>query len=84
MALSPRINEISKGLSIVFHADFAAGVAADVVAGGRHQAGHYTVTGDAQLYKLYLLTRPNGKTEKNYICVRNDNDQHIWIADGGL
>ena len=43
MALSPRINEISMGLSIVFHADFAAG--------GRHQAGHYTVTDDAQLHE---------------------------------
>ena len=56
MALSPRINEISMGLSIVFHADvaadftadFAADFAADVAAGGRHQAGHYTVTSDVQ------------------------------------
>ena len=38
----------------------------------------------AGLFVFYLLTRPNGKTEKSYICVRNDNDQHIWIADGGL
>lgn len=38
----------------------------------------------AGVFVFYLLTRPNGKTEKNYICVRNDNDQHIWIADGGL
>lgn len=38
----------------------------------------------AGYFVFYLLTRPNGKTEKNYICVRNDNDQHIWIADGGL
>ena len=38
----------------------------------------------AGVYVFYLLTRPNGKTEKSYICIRNDNDQHIWIADGGL
>lgn len=38
----------------------------------------------AGLFVFYILTHPNGKTEKNYICVRNDNDQHIWIADGGL
>ncbi|MFW5504591.1 MAG: zf-HC2 domain-containing protein, partial [Prevotella sp.] len=38
----------------------------------------------AGVFVFYLLTHPNGKTEKSYVCVRNDNDQHIWIADGGL
>ena len=38
----------------------------------------------AGVYVFYLLTHPDGKTEKSYICIRNDNDQHIWIADGGL
>ena len=51
------------------------------------KASNFTVRkkGDyAGVFVFYLLTRPNGKTEKSYICVRNDNDQHIWIADGGL
>lgn len=38
----------------------------------------------AGVFVFYLLQHPNGKTEKSYICVRKDNEQHIWIADGGL
>lgn len=51
------------------------------------KASNFTVRkkGDyAGVFVFYLLTHPNGQTEKSYICVRNDNDQHIWIADGGL
>ena len=35
-------------------------------------------------YVFYTLTQPNGKHEKKHIALRNDNPQHIWIADGGL
>ncbi|MBQ9363063.1 MAG: zf-HC2 domain-containing protein [Bacteroidaceae bacterium] len=35
-------------------------------------------------YVFYTLTRPNGKQEQKHIAVRNDNEKHIWIADGGL
>lgn len=35
-------------------------------------------------YVFYTLTQPNGKREKKHIALRNDNPQHIWIADGGL
>ncbi len=36
------------------------------------------------VYVFYRLTRPDGTKTKKYIAVRNDNPQHIWIADGGL
>ena len=62
MALSPRINEISMGLSIVFHADVVAAftLMPRLVAGTRPATTlspvmYSTVTGDAQLYILYLL-----------------------------
>ena len=35
-------------------------------------------------YVFYTLTHPDGKQEQKHIAVRNDNDKHIWIADGGL
>ncbi len=38
----------------------------------------------AGTYVFYTLTYPNGKTVDRHIAVRNDNDKHIWIADGGL
>ena len=36
------------------------------------------------VYVFYTLTRPDGKTELNHVALRNDNEQHIWILDGGL
>ena len=27
---------------------------------------------------------PDGTTQQSHICVRNDNDNHVWMADGGL
>ena len=38
----------------------------------------------AGTYVFYTLTHPDGKQEQKHIAVRNDNDKHIWIADGGL
>jgi DNA-directed RNA polymerase specialized sigma24 family protein len=38
----------------------------------------------AGVYVLYTLTTPDGKQEKRHIALRNDNEQHIWILDGGL
>ena len=35
-------------------------------------------------YVFYTLTHPDGKQEQKHIAVRNDNEKHIWIADGGL
>lgn len=35
-------------------------------------------------YVFYTLTTADGKTIQKHIAVRNDNDQHAWIADGGL
>lgn len=35
-------------------------------------------------YVFYTLTTANGKSTKKHIAIRNDNDQHIWIVDGGL
>ena len=29
-------------------------------------------------------TDPDGTTQQSHICVRNDNDNHVWMADGGL
>lgn len=36
------------------------------------------------VYVFYTLTKPDGTTQKEHIAVRNDNEQRIWIADGGL
>lgn len=36
------------------------------------------------VYVFYTLTYPDGKQEQKHIAVRNDNEKHIWIADGGL
>ena len=38
----------------------------------------------AGTYVFYTLTHPDGKKEQKHIAVRNDNEKHIWIADGGL
>ena len=35
-------------------------------------------------YVFYTLTLPDGKEEQKHIAVRNDNEKHIWIVDGGL
>jgi len=35
-------------------------------------------------YVFYALTHPDGKEEQKHIAVRNDNEKHIWIVDGGL
>ena len=35
-------------------------------------------------YVFYTLTHPDGKQEQKHIAVRNDNEKHIWIVDGGL
>ena len=36
------------------------------------------------VYVFYTLTIPEGNREKRHIAIRNDNEQHIWIVDGGL
>ncbi len=38
----------------------------------------------AGTYVFYTLTHLDGKQEQKHIAVRNDNEKHIWIADGGL
>lgn len=51
------------------------------------RASNFTAKKDGDypgFFVFYLLTHPDGKTERNYICVRNDNEHHVWIADGGL
>ena len=35
------------------------------------------------VYVFYTLTTPEGNREKRHIAIRNDNEQHIWIVDGG-
>ncbi len=40
--------------------------------------------GYAGTYVFYTLIYPDGKSVDRHIAVRNDNDKHIWIADGGL
>ena len=36
------------------------------------------------VYVFYTLTTPEGNREMRHIAIRNDNEQHIWIVDGGL
>lgn len=36
------------------------------------------------VYVFYTLTTPEGNRAKRHIAIRNDNEQHIWIVDGGL
>lgn len=36
------------------------------------------------VYVFYTLTTSEGNREKRHIAIRNDNEQHIWIVDGGL
>ena len=38
----------------------------------------------AGTYVFYTLTHADGNQEQKHIAVRNDNEKHIWIADGGL
>ena len=38
----------------------------------------------AGTYVFYTLPHPDRKKEQKHIAVRNDNEKHIWIADGGL
>ena len=38
----------------------------------------------AGIYVFYTLTYPDGKSKERHIAVRNDNENKIWIADGGL
>lgn len=35
-------------------------------------------------YVFYTLSHPDGKQEQKHIAIRNDNEKHIWVADGGL
>ena len=35
-------------------------------------------------FVFYTLTHPDGKQEQKHIAIRNDNEKHIWVADGGL
>ena len=38
----------------------------------------------AGVYVFYTLTTPDGKHEKRHIALRNDNEQRVWVLDGGL
>ncbi|MFQ7114473.1 anti-sigma factor family protein [Hallella bergensis] len=38
----------------------------------------------AGVHVFYTLTTTDGKQIKRHIALRNDNEQHIWIVDGGL
>lgn len=33
---------------------------------------------------FYTLIRPDGTEQQRHIAIRNDNEQHIWILDGGM
>ena len=33
---------------------------------------------------IVYWTTPDGKQEKRHIALRNDNEQRIWVVDGGL
>lgn len=35
-------------------------------------------------YVFYTLSHPDGKQEQKHIAIRNDNEKHIWVVDGGL
>jgi hypothetical protein len=45
----------------------------------QENSGQYAGT-----YVFYTLTLPDRKQEQKHIAVRNDNEKHIWIVDGGL
>ena len=38
----------------------------------------------AGIYVFYMLTTPDGDKLRRHIAIRNDNEQNIWILDGGL
>lgn len=38
----------------------------------------------AGVFVFYTLTHPDGTSETRHIALRRDNDQRIWIVDGGL
>lgn len=38
----------------------------------------------AGTYVFFTLTRPDGTQQQRHVAVRNDNDQKIWILDGGF
>ncbi|MDD3039889.1 zf-HC2 domain-containing protein [Bacteroides sp.] len=39
---------------------------------------------NASVFVFYKLTQPDGTSQMNYVVLRQDNDQKIWILDGGL
>lgn len=38
----------------------------------------------AGVFVFYTLTHPDGKTETCHVALRNDNQQHLWLLDGGI
>lgn len=36
------------------------------------------------VYVFYILTTPEGEKQQRHLSLRNDNEQHIWVLDGGL
>lgn len=38
----------------------------------------------AGVYVFYTLATADGKCEKKHIAIRRDNEQRVWIVDGGL
>ena len=38
----------------------------------------------AGVYVFYQLTQPDGTSQTHYVALRQDNDQRIWILDGGI
>ncbi len=38
----------------------------------------------AGVYVFYTLTTPDGKDVQSHITLRNDNEESIWMVDGGL
>ena len=38
----------------------------------------------AGVYVFYTLATAEGKCEKKHIAIRKDNEQRVWIVDGGL
>ncbi|WP_077153677.1 anti-sigma factor [Bacteroides bouchesdurhonensis] len=36
------------------------------------------------VYVFYQLTQPDGTSQTHYVALRQDNDQRIWILDGGI
>ena len=36
------------------------------------------------VYVFYILTTPEGEKQQRHLSLTNDNEQHIWVLDGGL